>query len=270
MVPQQNTSDRRVSAKTISLPMVKFFVTELRRRYKQRALHRIYQKYADHTMIPESTYIKNLALARKMREVEGCVIECGVWRGGMIAGIADLLGSQRQYYLFDSFEGLPAAKPIDGPALQAWQADVTTPGYHDNCTASAADAETAMLKSSATRYALVKGWFEDTIPAFDLNQEIALLRLDGDLYDSTMVCLKYLYPRVADGGIIIIDDYQPWDGCARAVHEFLADAHDIGENPRLQQYENEVFFVTKRSPRLMQNDVGSASISGANSSVTLK
>lgn len=225
--------------------MVNFVAAEFKRLYKERMLRRIYQKYRGHTMIQEATYVRNLALARRIRDLEGCVVECGVWRGGMIAGLADLLGSERTYYLFDSFEGLPAAKSIDGAALQAWQANVTAPGYHNNCTAPAADAESAMKSSSATRYRLVKGWFEETVPSFDPDQRIALLRLDGDLYDSTMVCLRWLYPRMADGGLIIIDDYQPWDGCARAVHQFLAQVPEAFESPRLQQYENDVFFMNK-------------------------
>jgi hypothetical protein len=183
----------------------------------------------------------------------------------MMAGLADLLGSQREYYLFDSFEGLPPATPIDGPALQTWQANVTGPGYHNNCTATATQAEAAMKQSSATRYSLIKGWFDETVPAFDPNQKIALLRLDGDLYESTTVCLKYLYSQVADEGIIIIDDYQPWDGCARAVHEFLAYAADTGETPRLQQYDNDVFFLSKR----IRRQIGSTSLQCARDEVSL-
>jgi hypothetical protein len=108
-------------------------------------------------MIPEFTYVRNPLVAKKVRHVKGCVVECGVWRGGMITGLADLLGGQREYYLFDSFEGLPPATPIDGPALRTWQANVTGPGYHNNCTATATQAEAAMKQSSATRYSLVKG-----------------------------------------------------------------------------------------------------------------
>lgn len=227
--------------------MLNFVVTKMKRLYIERTLHQVYRKYADHTMIPAATYFRNLELARRIRDVEGCVVECGVWRGGMIAGIAEMLGSKREYYLFDSFEGLPPVKSIDGPALQAWQADVIGPSYHDNCKASASEAEAAMTKSPATCYSLIKGWFEDTVPTFGQNQRIALLRLDGDLYDSTMLCLRYLYPRVVDRGLIILDDYQPWDGCARAVHEFLAAAPDAGANLRLQQYDNDVFFLEKHT-----------------------
>jgi O-methyltransferase len=226
--------------------MISALIKELKLRYKQRAMSQVYRKYADHTMVPENSYIRNLVLAEKVRNVEGCVVECGVWRGGMIAGIADLLGAGREYYLFDSFEGLPPVTAIDGRDFQAWQAATTASDYYDNCRASVDEADAAMKKSPAKRYSLVKGWFEETIPRFKPNQRIALLRLDGDLYDSTMICLKYLYPYVSEGGIIIIDDYQAWDGCAHAVHEFLANFTDHNARPRLQQYDNDIIFLVRR------------------------
>lgn len=227
--------------------MIGAVINDLRRFYKERRkLSQVYRKYADHTMVPEDSYVRNLALAEKVRHVKGCVVECGVWRGGMIAGIADLLGGGREYYLFDSFEGLPPVKAIDGRELQAWQAATTAPGYYNNCRASADEADAAMKKSLAKKYSLVKGWFEATVPEFKPNQQIAILRLDGDLYDSTMICLQYLYPYVAEGGIIIIDDYQAWDGCAQAVHEFLANFTDHNSRPRLHQYDNDIIFLVKR------------------------
>src|SRR5262245_12124122 len=99
-------------------------------------LKKIYQKFRSFTMIPESFFLDNLMIAERLRSSPGCVIECGVWRGGMCGGIAEVMGPGRQYFLFDSFEGLPPAKEIDGPAARAWQANVTNPGYHDNCKAS--------------------------------------------------------------------------------------------------------------------------------------
>jgi O-methyltransferase len=148
-------------------------------------------------MISEDTYVRNLALARRVRAVEGCVVECGVWRGGMIAGIAGVLGGNREFYLLDSFKGLPRAKVIDGPALQAWQGATTAPEYHNNCQASMDEADRAMKRSPATKYSIVKGWFEETVPRFRPDEKIALLRLDGDLYESTTVCLKYLLPSAS-------------------------------------------------------------------------
>lgn len=72
-------------------------------------------KYRDFTIVPKSLYTANLHLAAKVRDVEGDVVECGTWRGGMIAGIADTLGANRRYHLFDSYEGMPPAKEIDEP-----------------------------------------------------------------------------------------------------------------------------------------------------------
>src|ERR1700736_3521338 len=96
-------------------------------------LRPIYRKYRTFTMIDGPTYLKNLMLAHSFRHIPGCVIECGVWRGGMSAGLADVLGPDREYFLFDSFEGLPPAEEIDGPAALLWQSNTQSPEYHDNC-----------------------------------------------------------------------------------------------------------------------------------------
>jgi O-methyltransferase len=186
----------------------------------------IYRNYRRYTMIPRRIYITNLVLAHQLRNVNGCVVECGVWRGGMIAGIAQVLGPHRAYFLFDSFQGLPPAKEIDGQAAIAWQTKVDSPTYYNNCTASEMEARTAMRMSKAVQYSIVRGWFEETLPHFKPPCPIALLRLDGDWYDSTRLCLEHLSPFLARNGIIIVDDYYTWDGCAKAVHEFLAKTGD--------------------------------------------
>ena len=68
-----------------------------------------------------------------------------------------------------------------------------------------------------------KGWFEDTVPAFaDYCEDISILRLDGDLYNSTYVCLKYLYPKVIKGGLVIIDDWA-LPGCRSAVDDYFVN-----------------------------------------------
>jgi len=181
---------------------------------------RLFKKYSYFTMIPKGVYKENLRLAHTVA-VAGDVVECGSWRGGMVAGIAELLGGKnRKYYLFDSFEGLPLAKAIDGDTAIAWQQDTTSDIYFDNCTADIADAKRAM-EYAGVPYECIKGWFDDTVPHNTIGP-IALLRLDGDWYDSTMVCLKHLYPKVVTGGLIIIDDYAAWDGCSRAVHDYLS------------------------------------------------
>ncbi len=139
-----------------------------------------------------------------------------------------MLGPGRTYYLFDSFEGLPAADPeLDGKAAIGWQADTQSPYYFDNCRAEISFAETAMQRSGAVDYRLVKGWYKDTLQGFTPPAPIAVLRLDCDWYQPTTQCLDAL-----PGGLLLLDDYYTWDGCVRAVHEFLARAGRPERIPR--------------------------------------
>lgn len=173
-------------------------------------------------MAPRGAYWRNLLIVNDCRHVAGCVVECGVWRGGASAGMAEVLGPGRQYFLFDSFEGLPPAKDLDGEEAKAWQQDTQSESYFDNCSAPVEYAERAMKLSGAHRFTISKGWFENTLPTFVPPQPIAILRLDGDWYESTMTALETLYKHLAPGGIVIVDDYYAWDGCSRAVHDFLS------------------------------------------------
>jgi len=194
-------------------------------------------------MIPEQAYVNNLLLSERIIGLQGSIVECGVWRGGMIAGIADLLGESRHYYLFDSFEGLPEAKEIDGKSAIDWQSNINGEMYHDNCCAPEEYAQNAMKISLAKNYTLKKGWFEETLPNFNTSKKIALLRLDADWYSSTQLCLTFLFDLIVENGLIIIDDYYAWDGCSRAVHDYLS------KNSRSERIEsfNGICFIRKRS-----------------------
>jgi len=183
---------------------------------------RIYSRFRDFTMIPREMYVNNLLLAERVKRVPGCVVECGVWRGGMSAGIASMLGPARRYFLYDSFDGLPPAKAIDGQKALEWQKNTQSPNYHDNCSAPPEFARRAMTLAGATSFELVQGWFHETLPGKQIDGPIALLRLDGDWYESTMICLEHLFDQVTPGGLVILDDYYAWDGCSRALHDFLS------------------------------------------------
>jgi O-methyltransferase len=206
----------------------------------------ISSKFRPFTMVPEVLYIDNLELAALIRHIPGDVVECGVWRGGMIAGIAELLGSSRKYWLFDSFEGLPAAQEIDGPAAIQYQNDPHGKWYFNNCTAEETYARQAMQLADRHNVEFVKGWFNDTVSRADV-RKIALLRLDGDWYESTITCLEALYPKMSEGGIVIIDDYHTWDGCAKAVHDFLS-RRSIAD--RIRQSHNGIAYIIKGQERL--------------------
>ena len=108
---------------------------------------------------------------------------------------------------------------------EAWQKDIQSPTYYDNCRAPIEFAERAMTLSSARNYKIVKGWFEETLPTFVPPTSIAILRLDGDWYELTLLALEALFKYLAHDGIVIIDDYYAWDGCSLAVHDFLSRHH---------------------------------------------
>ena len=208
--------------------------------YEEKAIS-LYRKYNDFTMVPEAIFVDNLKLIYKFQDLNGCLVECGVWRGGMSAAISETLPN-RKTYLFDSFEGLPDAQDIDGEAAKDWQQNINSPHFYDNCKAEMEFAKTAMNKSKSN-YSLVKGWFKDTLPNFDFNEPIAVLRLDGDWYESTMDCLIHLFPKVVDGGLIILDDYYTWDGCSRATHDFLSKN---SSKSRLHETNMGVAYIIKR------------------------
>lgn len=205
-----------------------------------RQLRKIFLRYKNYSMIPENTFVNNLLLISEFAHISGSVVECGVWRGGMSAAMAHILPT-KYFYLFDSFEGLPDAEEIDGESAIYWQKNTEGIIYFDNCKAEMEEADCAMRMSGA-RYKLVKGWFSDTLPHFNFKEPISVLRLDGDWYQSTMECLINLYPKVEKGGVIIIDDYYVWDGCSRAVHDYLSK-NQI--RSRIRQFKNDVSFIIK-------------------------
>ena len=162
--------------------------------------------------------------------IEGAVVECGVWKGGSSMAAALMLrelgAADRELCLFDTFEGMSAPTEHDrragGPAaadlLAATTKDAKVWAY------SPLDEVRANLASTgypAERVRFVRGKVEDTIPEH-APERIAILRLDTDWYESTRHELEHLFPRLAVGGVLIIDDYGAWEGARRAVDEFIA------------------------------------------------
>lgn len=207
----------------------------------ERVASSLYKKYHEYTMIPHQLYIDNIKLISNFSHIDGCIVECGVWRGGMSAGMAEIF-PDRKILLFDSFEGLPEAKEIDGVSALKWQKNTSGTSYYNNCRAEMEVAETAM-KMSGTEFELIKGWFNETIPNYKLTEKIAILRLDADWYDSTMECLENLYPKVEKNGIVIFDDYYTWDGCSRALHDYLSKIKSVS---RIHKTNSGLPYIIKR------------------------
>jgi O-methyltransferase len=230
-------------AKKILKRVVQWSGVDVKRYDKRLDLYqKLFNKYSSFTMIPQESFIDNLHLCDSFKTVAGDYVECGVWRGGMSAAMSEILGRDRVIHLFDSFEGLPPAKEIDGHEAIAWQKNTNDPGYHDNCTADESFAREAMKLAGHPNYKLYKGWFEDTLSSIE-TKSIGILRLDGDWYDSIKVCLDKLFPLVVSQGIIVIDDYYAWDGCSKAVHDYLS--HNQSPS-RICQWNSKVAYIVKK------------------------
>lgn len=172
--------------------------------------------------------------AKRVSNLPGVIVECGVANGAQVGIMAKALNNpSRAFHLFDSFEGIPMAGPKDAdqPGIGAFQHDPNVPEEDRLVSSGVSVASVEKVRANLSAWGSPgtfqyhKGWFQHTLPALMDFPPIALLRLDGDLYESTMVCLEHLYPKVVPGGIIIIDDYG-LIGCRKAVHEYM-DAHGI-------------------------------------------
>ena len=183
------------------------------------------------------------------REIPGDFAECGVWRGGsvlaMILTLQELGVEDRDIHLFDTFEGMTAPtehdiSPIDPPALADWREAETSDErpwawlYGAEHFSEGQVKETVLATGyPAERLHFVKGPVEETLPAH-APERLALLRLDTDWYESTRHELEHLYPRLPDGGVLIVDDYGHWEGAKRAVEEYFAAR---GERPLLNRVD---------------------------------
>lgn len=194
--------------------------------------------------------------------LSGVFLECGTWKGGcsvaMLLVQRELFGKVlKPVYMLDSFEGLPIVDHRDGPLAAEWQAGADPKNFFDNCKAAQEDLKSLLREHQFLEgeYKLVQGWFESTVPgvASELSEQgIAVLRLDGDWYASTDVSLKHLCPITSEGGIVIIDDYYAWDGCARALHDYLSRS-DFPYRIKSLPYNFGAYFV-KRACRSNFNE----------------
>lgn len=162
--------------------------------------------------------------------IPGDLIETGVWRGGatilMRAVLAAHGVSDRTVWVADSFEGLPKPDPVKYPGDR---------GLGGGNKALGVSVE--QVKANFARYGLLDeqvrflvGWFKDTLPDAPIEQ-LAVVRLDGDLYESTMDAIAALYPKLSVGGYLIIDDYgapKLADACRKAITDYR-DANGITE-----------------------------------------
>jgi O-methyltransferase len=165
------------------------------------------------------------------RELPGALVECGVWRGGSMMAVALTLLRlgiiDRDLYLFDTFTGMTAPSERDVRQSGEQAADLLAAEGRDAdiwAIAPLDQVREAVLGVGypAERIHFVEGPVEQTLPG-EAPDAIALLRLDTDWYASTKHELVHLYPRLASGGVLILDDYGYWQGARRAVDEYLSE-----------------------------------------------
>jgi O-methyltransferase len=193
---------------------------------------------AAHTMIGVRRLDNVRCLAQRVIDegIPGDFAEAGIWRGGCCILMRGILAAyaieDRKVYAIDSFQGLPPPRPEVFP--------------HDEGMNLQVFAELAVsldqVKANFARYGLlddqvifVKGAFQDTLPSLDAGP-FALLRLDGDLYESTYVALQALYPKLSPGGFVILDDVNYLPSCRQAVMDYRSamgitvEMHDVDWN----------------------------------------
>ncbi len=152
--------------------------------------------------------------------IKGALVECGTWNGGSAAVMAAASRDsgwleRRHVWVFDSFEGLPPPGEREGTAERRG----FFPGW---CTGDPAKVDAILRRQSVApeRLHIVRGWLTETLPGAATGP-IAVLHVDLDWYEAVALALSALFPRVAPGGLMVVDDYGKWPGCRAATDEFL-------------------------------------------------
>jgi hypothetical protein len=163
--------------------------------------------------------------------IEGDLVECGVWRGGNTMLMANILtvsnSTDRSIYLYDTFGGMSEPLPVDKKpgtnesAKSQWN-DAKKESHNEWCYASLEEVQDNMNQTAYPKDKLhfIKGKVEETL-LHSKPSKIAILRLDTDWYESTKAELEILFPLLAEGGVLIIDDYGSWEGARKAVDEYF-------------------------------------------------
>ncbi len=163
--------------------------------------------------------------------IEGDIVECGVWRGGSMMLVAkkllELGVHDKKLFLFDTFEGMSEPSDYDiswdkASAKEKLNSSDKFEGWNDWCYSTLNEVKLNLAKTSYPdeNIIFIKGKVQDTLPCSAI-EKISVLRLDTDWYESTKHELEQLYNKLVFGGVLIIDDYGHWEGAKKAVDEFI-------------------------------------------------
>ena len=208
-----------------------------------------FQQVKAQTMLPfvRAAMLYEMVANSEKATTPGDYVECGVWKGGAVGvmALANIKhgGVRRQIHLFDAFDDICEPDPsLDGSDVIDATSELVghsnfsgrlepVKGAYDRMGGHGTEAICRELLVDNIGYpeeklTFHKGWFQDTVPSAVQQAtigQIAILRLDGDYYASTKVCLDHLYDRVSPGGFVVIDDYGAYEGCRKAVSDFFAE-----------------------------------------------
>lgn len=201
------------------------------------------------------TLLFSSEMAQKYKHSAGCFVECGVAAGAQI--IAMRYGAPNKLiHAFDSFEGIPNPSNKDDqmPGIKYFSEEerllLPNPGEQilettGMTSVSVDDFKKHMIDSGAglDNLEIHRGWFEETLPNNTVG-DIAILRLDGDLYNSTFVCLKHLFPKVIKGGIVILDDWE-LPGSREAFYDYFTSVKDVYKWPLDLKFVSNISYFYK-------------------------
>ena len=193
----------------------------------------VINKVKDYTMTSQERIVSLIRSVEYINQnnIEGDIVECGVWKGGSIGAclltLIKLDKFDKRIWLYDTFDGMSQPteqdKDLKGnlASERMKEEDVETSWLW-------AKAEIDIVKNNINKFnypsekiKYVKGVVEETLKREELPEKISLLRLDTDWYESTKIELEILYSKLVPGGILIIDDYGHWEGCRNAVDQFF-------------------------------------------------
>ena len=197
---------------------------------------KILTKVKDYTMTnPKRIFYLYLAVNHVIKNnIKGDMVECGVWKGGSIMTIALTLIKNKiknkNIFLYDTFSGM--SKPTNNDYLYSDQSKLAINLIENDeylkCKANISEVKKNIFKTNypKKRFKFVVGDVKYTLKK-KIPRKISLLRLDTDWYESTKQELHVLFPKLSNGGILIIDDYKTWGGCKKAVDEYFKNRKNI-------------------------------------------
>ncbi|MGE0821069.1 MAG: TylF/MycF/NovP-related O-methyltransferase [Candidatus Binatia bacterium] len=177
-----------------------------------------------YTMVTSKNLANLYSLVQQLNrmDIQGDIVECGVWNGGSAAimGLACLDGDKaktRNMWLFDSFSGLPRPGAKDGEL----EKKAFFEGWNKGEIEKVKQAF-RKLGVPIDHVRIIPGWFEETLKTVSLRR-VSLLHIDADWYNSVKVALETLYDKVVPGGFVVLDDYGYWEGCKKALDDYIAE-----------------------------------------------